>query len=103
MRLVQGHTKETGNRNAPAIGMSYQPAEHVEALIHFLEATIPEEGGFPVQAVEALGVARGCGSHVFRHPAHRWLQGCQPYAPAAFYPQENSWYSFLSAAESPGP
>jgi hypothetical protein len=25
---------------------------------------------------------------VDRHSAHRWLQGCQPYAPAAFYPQK---------------
>jgi hypothetical protein len=27
--------------------------------------------------------------------AHIWRWGCQPYAPAAIYPQENSWYSFL--------
>jgi hypothetical protein len=40
----------------------------------------------PVQAVEALRVARGLGSHIFRHSANRWWQGCQPYAPAAFYP-----------------
>jgi hypothetical protein len=26
------------------MGMSYHPVEYVEALIHFLEATIPEEG-----------------------------------------------------------
>jgi hypothetical protein len=26
--------------------------------------------------------------------------GCQPYAPAALYPQEDSWYSFLLEAES---
>jgi hypothetical protein len=32
---------------------------------------------------------------IFRHSAHRWRQSCRPYAPAAFYPQENSWYSFL--------
>jgi hypothetical protein len=43
--------------------------------------------------VEAHKVVRGWGSHIFRHSAHRWRQGCQPYAPAAFYPQENSWYS----------
>jgi hypothetical protein len=54
----------------------------------------------PVQAVEALRVARGWGSHIFRHSAHRWRQGCQSYAPAAFYPQEDSWYSFLLEAES---
>jgi hypothetical protein len=29
---------------------------------------------------------------------------CQPYKPAALYPQEDSWYSFLVEAEStPGP
>jgi hypothetical protein len=42
----------------------------------------------PVQAVEALRIARGWGSHIFRYSAHRWRQGCQPYAPAAFYPLE---------------
>jgi hypothetical protein len=58
----------------------------------------------PVQAVEALRVARGWGSHIFRHSAHRWRQGCQPYAPTAFYSQEDPWYSFLLEAESiPGP
>jgi hypothetical protein len=31
---------------------------------------------------------------------HRWRQVCQPYTPAAFYPQEDSWYSFLLEAES---
>jgi hypothetical protein len=36
--------------------------------------------------------------------AHRWRWGCQPYAPPALYPQEQSWYSFLLEAESiPGP
>jgi hypothetical protein len=50
--------------------------------------------------VEALRVARGWGSHIFRHSAHRWGQGCQPYAPSAFYLQKDSWYSFLLEAES---
>jgi hypothetical protein len=36
--------------------------------------------------MEALRVARGWGSHIFRHSAHRWRWGCHPYAPAAFYP-----------------
>jgi hypothetical protein len=32
------------------------------------------------------------------------LRGCQPYAPTALYPQEDSWYSFQLEAEStPGP
>jgi hypothetical protein len=58
----------------------------------------------PMQAVQALRVARGWGSHILRHSAHRWQQGCRPYAPAAFYPQEDSSYSFLLEAEStPGP
>jgi hypothetical protein len=59
---------------------------------------------FPAQAVEALRVVRDWGSHIFRHSAHRWRWGCQSYAPAAHYPQEDSWYSFLLEAEStPGP
>jgi hypothetical protein len=32
--------------------------------------------------------------------AHRWRWDCQPYAPAALNPQEDSWYSFLLEAES---
>jgi hypothetical protein len=40
---------------------------------------------------------------LLRQTANRWRQGCQPYAPAALYPQV-SWYSFLLEAESsPGP
>jgi hypothetical protein len=35
-----------------------------------------------------------------RQSAHRWRWGCQPHAPAALYPQEDSWYSFLLEAES---
>jgi hypothetical protein len=35
-----------------------------------------------------------------RQSAHRWRWGCQPYAPAALYPQGDSWYSFLLEAES---
>jgi hypothetical protein len=54
----------------------------------------------PEQAVEAFRVARGWGSHIFRHSAHIWREGCQPYAPAAFYPQDDSCYSFLLEAES---
>jgi hypothetical protein len=51
----------------------------------------------PVQAVEARRVARGRGFHIFSgQSSHRWRQRCQPYARTAFYPQEDSWYSFLS-------
>jgi hypothetical protein len=39
----------------------------------------------PVQAVEALRVARSWGSHIFRYWANKWRQICQPYAPAALY------------------
>jgi hypothetical protein len=39
-----------------------------------------------------------------RHSTHRWRSDCQPYDPAALYPQEDSWFSFLLEAEStPGP
>jgi hypothetical protein len=75
---------------------------------HYIHSSIhiPSIKGkvIPVQAVEALRVARGGGSHIFRYSVHRWRQGCQPYALAAFYPQKDSWYSFLLEGEStPGP
>jgi hypothetical protein len=35
-----------------------------------------------------LRVARGWGSHIFRHSAHRWRQVFQPYAPAVFTPRK---------------
>jgi hypothetical protein len=36
--------------------------------------------------------------------AHRWQWSCQPYVPAALYPQEDSWQSFMLEADStPGP
>jgi hypothetical protein len=39
-----------------------------------------------------------------RQSARIWRHGYQPYAPAALYPQEGFWYSFLLDAEStPGP
>jgi hypothetical protein len=40
----------------------------------------------PVQAVEVLRIARSWVSHVFRHSADRWRQGCQSYTPASLYP-----------------
>jgi hypothetical protein len=49
----------------------------------------------PVQAVEALRL-REVGAPTFSDIR----QGCQPYAPAAFYPHEDSWYWFLLEAES---
>jgi hypothetical protein len=36
----------------------------------------------------------------FSHIRLTWRQGRQPYAPAAFYPQKDSWYSFLFETES---
>jgi hypothetical protein len=35
-----------------------------------------------------------------RQSTHRRWWGCQPYAPTALYPQEDSWYSFLLEGES---
>jgi hypothetical protein len=34
-----------------------------------------------------------------RQSAHRWRESCQPYEPAALYPQDGSWYSFLLEAD----
>jgi hypothetical protein len=35
-----------------------------------------------------------------RQSGHKWRKGCQAYAAAALYLQEDSWYSFLLQAES---
>jgi hypothetical protein len=57
------------------------------------------------QAVEAHKVVGRRESHIFsKQSTHRWRWVCQPYAPVALYPQEDSWYSFLLESEStPGP
>jgi hypothetical protein len=35
-----------------------------------------------------------------KETAFRWRWTCQPYTPAALYPQEDSWYSILLEATS---
>jgi hypothetical protein len=43
------------------------------------------------QAVKAHRDVKRRGLHILsRQSAHRWRQGFQPYAPATFYPQEDS-------------
>jgi hypothetical protein len=42
---------------------------------------------FLLQAVEALGLREVEAPTLLRQTANRWRQGCQPYAPAALYPQ----------------
>jgi hypothetical protein len=51
-------------------------------------------------AVEAHRVVRRRDSHISRQSAQRWRWGCESKAPAALYPQGDSWYSFLLEAES---
>jgi hypothetical protein len=44
------------------------------------------------------------GCNTSRRPnLHRWRWGCQPYSPAPFHHQEDSWYAFLLEAESTPP
>jgi hypothetical protein len=50
--------------------------------------------------VEAHRVARSWSSYLSRQSTHRRWWDYQPYAPAALYSQEDSWYSFLLEAES---
>jgi hypothetical protein len=46
----------------------------------------------------------GCETSKFPHSLDNWptdgSEAVKPYVPAAFYPQKDSWYSFLSEAES---
>jgi hypothetical protein len=51
--------------------------------------------------VEADKVVRYRGSHIFYTIVSQMaVRLSQPYATAALYPQEDSWYSFLLEAES---
>jgi hypothetical protein len=59
-----------------------------------------EDKVISIETVGALRFARGLGSLVFWYSVDRWRQGCQSYAPAAFYSQENSCYSFLLEVDS---
>jgi hypothetical protein len=67
----------------------------------------PTTLGHKVEEKIHLGVREQNGlntTHCSRQLAHRLKQSCQPYAPDAFYPGEDPWYSFLLEAESnPGP
>jgi hypothetical protein len=55
----------------------------------------------PLQAWAGPQGSRRLGSQISQQSAH---EGGQPYTPAAFTPQENSWYSFpLEAESTPGP
>jgi hypothetical protein len=47
--------------------------------------------------VEASRVVRRRRSPMVRQSAHRWQWGCQPYAPATLYPQDDFSYLFLWA------
>jgi hypothetical protein len=103
-RPVANNTKNATVANYEFCLWNIHNAVHFSVRLVYIYMYIYKGKVIPVQAVEALRVARGWGSHIFRHSAHRWWQGCQPYAPAAFYPQEDSWYSFMLEAEStPGP
>jgi hypothetical protein len=110
--LLQSTLKWNDKNQCDHIGIVSQIIKQLqqEKIVHHMYQ-IREEGAYrvkgkviPLQALEALRIARGWDSHIFRYSAHRWRQGCQPYVPATFYPQESSWYSFLLEAEStPGP
>jgi hypothetical protein len=64
----------------------------VQNYIHEATPVTGREGAIDLWHVEA--------PLFYRQSAHRWRWSCQPYAPAALYPQEDSWYSFLLEAES---
>jgi hypothetical protein len=62
---------------------------------HYLNKKMQKGKVIPVTG---RGGAQGCETFS-RQSAHRW-RWCQTNTPAAIYPQEDSWYSFLLEAES---
>jgi hypothetical protein len=90
-------TQNACTRSNNRLMLGRQPEDPSELFVKYKD----KGKVIPIQTVETLRVARGSGSHIFsRKSAHRWRQCCRPYAPAAFYPHEYFWYSFLLEAES---
>jgi hypothetical protein len=58
--------------------------------------------GLPQQAEVAQGVPGRLRSQIFLTFGTTRMIGGEPYAPAAFTPDENPWYSFLEAELTPG-
>ena len=58
--------------------------------------------GLPQQAEVAQGVPGGLRPRIFLTFGTTRVVGRQPYAPAAFTPRRNTWYSFLEAESTPG-
>ena len=58
--------------------------------------------GLPQQADVAQGVRGRLRHRIFLTFGTTRVVGRQPYAPAAFTPRRNPWYSFLEAESTPG-
>ena len=58
--------------------------------------------GLPQQAEVAQGVQGRLRPRIFMTFGTTRVVGRQPYAPAAFTPRRNPWYSFLEAESTPG-
>ena len=58
--------------------------------------------GLPQQAEVAQGVPGRLRPRIFLTFGTTRVVGGQPYAPAAFTPSRNPWYSFLEAESTPG-
>jgi hypothetical protein len=107
--LPTHRTTQTPNRSThkhPCLSVGLEPtipAFERAKTVHALDraATLIGKGKRPWRPIRLWDVEAPAFSS---KSAHRWRWGCQPYAPAALYPQEYSWYSFLLEAEStPGP
>jgi hypothetical protein len=63
-----------------------------------------EEGkgkGLPQQAEVTQGIPGRLRPRIFLTFSTTRVVGCQPYAPAAFYPKRNPWYTFLEPESTP--
>jgi hypothetical protein len=70
--------------------------------IHWSSCKIPVKGkGLPQQAEVAQGVSGRLRPRIFLTFGTTRVVGRQPYAPAAFTPRRNPWYSFLEAESTP--
>jgi hypothetical protein len=73
----------------------YPPMDHQVPFHPFFVRNQQNDSRYPCKSPwRPIGLWDGEAPTFSRQSDHRWRWGCQPYAPAALYPQEDFWYSF---------
>jgi hypothetical protein len=83
LREVKAPTllRQTANRWRQGCQLYAPAALYPQVSLYFLDIPVTGHGGQPIGLREVEAPT------LLKQTANRWRQGCQPYAPAALYPQ----------------